>query len=193
MRKVKIINLKEIDSTNTYAWKLAERGEKEIVVIKADYQKKGRGRWGRKWYSPRGKGIYASFIFTPFSRLDVSLIPLVFSLGVVRTLKAYVDKKLNIKLPNDVLINKKKIAGILVETKSTNYITEFLIVGIGVNINTKKGELPSEATSLFLETGKSYPINKIFKSLIKETISLYRKIRIGKLAEIKKEIKHYII
>lgn len=176
---LKIINLKSVGSTNDYAIKLAEEGAQEITVITAEEQTHGRGRLKRTWFSPKNKGIYASFIFRPDNPLnDLYYLPLTMSLAAAKVIYPIVNVK--IKMPNDILVNsdkEKKIAGVLVEAKSFLNKIDFVVVGIGININSKIQELPQTATSLYIETNKVYNIKNLTKQLIKEVIDLYFEFR----------------
>ncbi|MEM7817009.1 MAG: biotin--[acetyl-CoA-carboxylase] ligase [Candidatus Aenigmatarchaeota archaeon] len=179
-----------IDSTNNYAYKLAQEGAREITVIKANFQSQGKGRFGRFWESPKNKGIYASFILRPSNSIsDIYYLPPFFSLAVVKTIKEFVPAK--IKLPNDVVVRDKKIAGVLVEAKSFGETVDFVIAGIGVNINTIKKELPQDATSLFLETDKFYDIEHLFKELIKEVVLIYSEFKKNNIRNLLEEFFSY--
>lgn len=187
---LKIINLETVDSTNEYAWEISRKEEREIIVVRADTQTSGRGRRGRKWSSPQGKGIYVSFILKPQAApIQISFFPLVFSLSVVRLLKGIVSLK--IKLPNDVLSNGKKIAGVLVEAKSTGERVDCVVLGIGVNINSRDNEIPPQATSLYLETENTYDIGKLFKKLVRETVNIYEDLKRGNIDNLLKEVSLY--
>lgn len=187
---LKIINLKSVDSTNNYAFKLAEKGEREITVVKADVQTQGRGRKNKSWFSPKDKGIYASFILRPSnSPQKTVLLPLIFSLGVSKVLSDIVEAK--IKWPNDVMVGDKKIAGILAEARGDKQRIEFVVVGCGVNINAKKEDIPSSATSLYLETTNTYNLEELFKKFIKEIISLYKEFKKDNIEFLLGEISNY--
>lgn len=187
---LKIINLETVDSTNEYAWKMSRKEEKEIIVVRADTQTSGRGRRGRKWSSPLGKGIYVSFILMPQVTLnEISFFPLVFSLSVVRLLKGILPLK--IKLPNDVISNGRKIAGILVEAKSTASKVDCVVLGIGVNINSRDNEIPSQATSLYIETKNTYDMGKLFKKLVREVLNIYEDLKRGNMSSLLKEVSFY--
>ena len=188
---LKIINLQKVDSTNEYALKLAEAGEKEIILIRAKEQLQGRGRQGNFWHSPANKGIYASFLLRPDNPLgQIKLLPLIFSLGVINIFPK--DITAQIKFPNDVLVNRKKIAGILVEARSSGERTEFVIAGIGININSGQKEIPLEATSLFLETKKTYDIDTIFKQLVNQTLGLYKEFKSGNIKNLMDKTSQFL-
>jgi BirA family biotin operon repressor/biotin-[acetyl-CoA-carboxylase] ligase len=161
---MKIINLDTIDSTNNYAWGLVTQSMQDFTFIFAREQKRGRGRRENKWCSPRG-GIYTSIIVEP--KIDCAkggLLGLLTALTVVESLKKYAELK--IKWPNDLLLNQKKIAGILVETKIGKNKIEQAVIGLGLNVNNTRAQLPENATSLAVENKKNYDIDTIKEKII---------------------------
>jgi BirA family biotin operon repressor/biotin-[acetyl-CoA-carboxylase] ligase len=187
---IKIIKLENVDSTNAYAYQLAKQGVKEITIVKARSQSKGRGRLGRVWYSPKDKGIYVSFVLRPSNSLrDLYYFPLISALAVAKTLKGILPVK--IKLPNDVIVGNKKVAGILVEAKVMGKHLDFVILGIGINVSAEKRDLPAKATSIFLETGNKYDMEELFRKLMKEVINLYREFKKGDTKLLFKEALRY--
>jgi BirA family biotin operon repressor/biotin-[acetyl-CoA-carboxylase] ligase len=200
---IKIIKLDTVDSTNNYASRIALLNAKEITVVYANSQSCGKGRMGRTWMSVAGKGIYVSFVLRPQNNLrEINYLPLISALAAAKFLENVLDvtqkehkknkdetkTKIKIKLPNDIIINDKKIAGILVEAKTTGKKPSFVIVGIGINVNSLKEELPERATSLLLETGQKYDTEKIFPKLIKEMVSVYADFKKGKINSLLKEV-----
>ncbi len=185
---IKLIKLDSLPSTNDYAFDLAVKGAQEITVVRANSQTQGRGRFLRRWFSPEGKGLYLSFILRPQVSLGaVSFLPLFFSLGVAKALNGIVNAK--IKWPNDVMVKDKKIAGVLVETKTTGLAkVDFVVAGLGININSKKEELPKEATSLYLQKNKLFDLEELFNKITKEVISLYQDFKKGNLVNVFKEV-----
>lgn len=159
----------EIDSTNQRAVELAKKGEKEGAVIIAETQSKGRGRMGRPWLSPPG-GMYLSLILRPkISPEDSSLIVFLTAVAVAESLKAQ-SLSPTIKWPNDILIDSKKICGILTEMKIKEDKIDYLVVGIGININTDLSLLPQEirekSTSLKEILKKDIDRNGFIKTLL---------------------------
>ncbi|MFA6548851.1 MAG: biotin--[acetyl-CoA-carboxylase] ligase [Candidatus Margulisiibacteriota bacterium] len=153
----KIFRYPIIDSTNDEARRLIEKGEGEGVVVQAEAQAKGKGKPGRNWYSAPGQGIYLSAVVKPRKNpREIASITLIGARAVVKILKDVAGVEAEIKLPNDVMINGKKIAGILVERLDSGYI----IIGIGVNLNQLAGSFPSDitgtATSVKIETGRDF-------------------------------------
>lgn len=183
---LKLVNLDSVDSTNGYCHELAKKGAREITIVRAKGQTKGRGRMGRTWISPKNKGIYFSLILTPPNPLeDLYYLPVIFSLAVARALGHILA--LRIKLPNDVVSGNRKICGILVEAKVAKKKADFVIAGIGININTGKEELPPKASSLYLETGIKYNIEDLFRKVVKEVISIYKEFQKRNIKELLRE------
>lgn len=169
----------EIDSTNDLAWTLALEDEEEGTVVIANAQRKGKGRRGRHWFSPSGVNLYVTFILRPcISPQKAPQLSLVSALAAAKAIEKIAGIKPEIKWPNDILIQRKKVAGILLEMKSHEDKVDFILAGIGVNINVGKDEFPGEikdlATSLRIATGKFIPRLKFGKFLFQEMDSCYR-------------------
>ncbi|MDP2922127.1 MAG: biotin--[acetyl-CoA-carboxylase] ligase [Candidatus Omnitrophota bacterium] len=187
---LKIIKIDSVGSTNVYSCKLAKDGAREITIVRANSQTKGRGRMGRSWISPKNKGIYSSFIFRPSNSLDdMYYLPVIFALAVARALQHILPLK--IKLPNDIVAADRKIAGILVEAKVAKEKADFVVVGIGINVNAEKEELVQKASSLYLETGIKYNIDDLFRKLIMEVIFIYNEFKRGNIKALLKEVFLY--
>lgn len=168
----KIYSFKKTDSTNTIAYRLAENGEKEGSVVFAEQQTKGRGRFHRAWVSPQG-GIYMSLILRPkLEPIKTALITLTASVAVAEAIREVTNLPARIKWPNDVLIDSSKISGILTEMKAEQDTIDFMILGIGVNVNSSKQELPSRATSIAAQS--KTPISKVgLSKRILELLEVY--------------------
>lgn len=148
----KIYSYKKTDSTNDIAYDLAEKGALEGAVVLAEEQAKGKGRLGRKWLSPPG-GIYMSCIIKPdILPNEVQEFTLVSAYSVAKAIKELTGLHSRIKWPNDLLIRGKKICGILTEMKAETDKIDFIVIGIGINVNTPLQALPhNTATSLKAE------------------------------------------
>ena len=134
----RIYYLPETDSTNRVAAELAGRGEFEGTVVITDFQRRGRGRLNRTWQSPPFENLLFSIILRPDDKVaNVLTLTLVFSLAVSRTLSAALGKDINVKWPNDVVCEGRKLCGILAESTVRAGRTDCLVVGIGININTR--------------------------------------------------------
>ncbi len=142
-----------VKSTNDIATQLAEHGAKEGTIVTAEMQTKGRGRLGRTWHSPEGMGIYLSIILRPkFLPEDAPGISLMTALALADTFSHYCPNEIGIKWPNDLFIHGKKAAGILTELSAERGTINYLVVGVGMNINHASQDFPAElratATSL---------------------------------------------
>jgi len=176
--KLKQFNFKKVKSTNLTAIKFINLSKNEFGMIVSETQTKGKGQYGRKWISYKGN-IFLSF-FYKLENIDLSLNSLTKKncLLVKNVISRYYKKKITFKLPNDLLINKKKICGILQEKieKSKN---SYLIVGIGLNL-VKNPNIPNyPATNLFRLTNKKINRKKLVKELkitFEKFLSRYYKI-----------------
>ncbi|WP_159420541.1 biotin--[acetyl-CoA-carboxylase] ligase [Candidatus Kryptobacter tengchongensis] len=175
----RIFFFKSIKSTMDYAKKIAERDEPEGTVIIADYQSHGRGRFGRIWKSEPGKNILMSIILRPTIPLEkFSILPFLFSVSVAEAIEKNTNLKITTKWPNDLLINNRKFCGILMEASITADKGDFVILGIGINVN--QSEFPKEiqdyATSLYLSTGKVYDRAELTKDILRQIEVDYEKL-----------------
>jgi BirA family biotin operon repressor/biotin-[acetyl-CoA-carboxylase] ligase len=153
-----------VESTNYLAFNLAGEDAPEGTVIIADHQTRGRGRMQRVWLSPPTVNLYISLILRPVLAPAFSPpLTIMAGVAVADLLTVYYQQQVQLKWPNDVLINKKKVCGILTEIKTTGNKVEFVIIGIGININMQKNDFSPSlvpiATSLQIETGK--PIDRV--------------------------------
>ena len=164
-------------STNALAKSFARNGAGEGAVVTADAQSGGRGRMQRVWSSPAGVNLYFSVILRPsVSPLRLPQIPLLVAAALHRALSFSVPGlQVLIKWPNDMLVNGRKICGILCEMESEADMAHFVIAGIGINVNLR--ELPHEirgiATSLFLETGEEYSRSALLASFFNAFEPIY--------------------
>ena len=150
----KLFVFDELDSTNSTAKELAQAGAEEGTVVIARTQHHGRGRFDRIWQSPDG-GVYLSFILRPrISAEKTSLLPFVAALALTKTIESY-GLHATIKWPNDVRVNGKKIAGILLESEIKGHAIIYVVVGIGMNLNIDRKDLSPDiqprSTSMFHE------------------------------------------
>ena len=180
----KILFFEEVDSTNNKAKQIALE-ENEGTVVISEMQTSGRGRRGREWYSPKG-GIYVTFILKPnVSPEKASQLTLVSSLALVETLNA-INNNLNakIKWPNDVLVSGKKISGILTELSSDMEKINYIVVGVGINLNTEKEILPENGTSLKIEMKEEVSIKLFLKSFLEHYDLIYQEYLNGGIDQI---------
>jgi BirA family transcriptional regulator, biotin operon repressor / biotin---[acetyl-CoA-carboxylase] ligase len=168
----------KIGSTNTAAMAAAAAGIAEGSVFLAEEQTAGRGRGSRSWESERSAGIYCSVVLRPaLPPSDVLPLTLAAALAV-RTALAEVEPRvsLDLKWPNDVLINGRKVCGILAEMHAEATRVRYIVVGVGINVNQKSfpEEIESEATSLRMETGKECSRVEVAAALLKSLDREYR-------------------
>jgi len=158
----------------------ARRGAAEGTVIVADEQTAGKGRLKRIWLSPKGN-IALSVILYP----DVAYLPsliMIASLAVVHCIEAVTGLKSQIKWPNDVLINGRKVCGILIESDVKGNMVDYAIIGIGININLRLSDFPdilSTATSLSHELGREVSRLDVIRQLLVEIERLYLTLQTG--------------
>jgi len=186
-----IVRLDTVDSTQSVAFGLAERGAADRTVVVADQQLAGRGRHGRIWRAPAGTSLLASIIVRP--RLPQALLPTFSPMTAVATaeaLRRVAPVAARVKWPNDVLVGGKKIAGILLESRARSVMSEpgrsflrppsvqagleapatTIIIGIGVNLGQREfpPELAGHATSVALETGRAPDRETMLAALLEE-------------------------
>jgi len=164
-------------STNLLAKALAADGAPEGSVVVADEQSGGRGRMGRTWVSPPAVNLYCSLIVRPaLPALRVPQLTLLVAVAIHRALTELVPElRAMIKWPNDILVDGKKLCGVLCEMQSEPELTHFVVVGIGINANQREmpPELQKIATSLLLESGKLVSRPALLAALLNHFEPLY--------------------
>ncbi|MCL5023009.1 MAG: biotin--[acetyl-CoA-carboxylase] ligase [Nitrospirae bacterium] len=176
-----LISLGTVDSTNTVAAELAERGAAHGTVVIAEAQRKGRGRLGRTWVSPAGVNIYMSIILRPCLRPAAApLLTIAAAVACVHALRTSTGLHVEIKWPNDLMVGRSKLGGILTEVKSKGNSLLFAVIGIGINVNSGLEDFPpgirEEATSVLLESAKRHSCKILISSLLKETGFWYEEL-----------------
>jgi BirA family biotin operon repressor/biotin-[acetyl-CoA-carboxylase] ligase len=172
----KIVYYDSLESTQTAANKLVSEGADEGTVVIADEQTGGRGRLGRKWESAKNSGIWMSLILRPaISMRQAPQLTLITAVAAVRAVEAVTNAEVHIKWPNDILMNGRKLAGILTEMQADPDRVKSVIIGIGLNVNQTgfEGELSQIATSLAAETGGTYSRSALIAVLLKEFEWIY--------------------
>ena len=162
--KLKQFNYKKVISTNNTAINIIKKSDIDNGIIFSEYQKKGRGQYGRKWISFKGN-LFVS-IFYNLNKINISLKELTkINCNLVKkTISNYYKKKIIFKAPNDLLVDNKKICGILQESINKDD-KKFLIIGIGINILKSPNILNYPSTNLYKITGKKFSYKLIAKSL----------------------------
>lgn len=173
-----IICYREVDSTNRLAYTLAEDGAPEGTTVVADTQTHGKGRLGRTWVSPPGVNLYCSIVLRPsIQPTAASQLTFLSVVALARTIERVAGLTSRIKWPNDLLIADRKIAGLLNELSAETDRVNFLILGIGVNLNMLPEQFPPDlrqpATSLAIECGKPVHRASFARALLEELDGLY--------------------
>ena len=167
-----VLSFKTLDSTSRYLWQQALEGAPHGQVVIADQQVSGNGRRGRQWHSPAGLNLYFSVLLRPHLQLDqVPQLSLVTAAALWKVLSDECSG-LKIKWPNDLLCQGRKLAGILAEMKPGSSEAEFVIVGVGLNVNAKVSDFPSElqglVTSLSCECGRDFDLSELLDRVLRE-------------------------
>lgn len=173
-----IIHFHSIPSTNDSAKEFASNKAKEGLVITAEQQSAGRGRRGRTWESPKGTGIWMSILLRP--NIPPSQAPkftLLAAVAVASAIKEVSKVDVKIKWPNDLIINNKKVCGILTEMSAEMDFINYIIVGIGVNVNAMSRDFPEElqktAISLAQVLGEKIPRQKLSRKILENIETRY--------------------
>ena len=183
-------------STSDIVEKLARDGVKEGAVVFAESQTRGRGRLGRKWVSPPGKGLWFSVLLRPKLRPQaVTQLTIAAATALLRAIRAATSLEPEIKWPNDILVGGKKMAGILTEMNAELDHVKHVILGIGVNVNLTARELPSElrqiATSIKIETGRDADRAELAVTILRALDADYNRVCSGKFETVANEwVRH---
>lgn len=164
------------DSTNLQVKRLAEQGASHGTLAVADRQTAGRGRRGRQWDSPSGTNLYFTLLLRPqFPPSKASMLTILMAIAVAKALEETGVEEVKIKWPNDVVINGKKICGILTEMSAEPDCIHYVVIGVGINIGRYDfaEELKATATSVINETGKEVKRAEVLKNVLKWFEEIY--------------------
>jgi len=169
--------LEKTFSTNVDAWECFQTQKPEGTLIIADHQDKGRGRRQSKWYSSEGKSLTFSFMLQSKIALEkLGILPLLTGVSIVKGIYNMSNILLGLKWPNDIMVSRKKMGGILIESRTVKQ-EHSVVVGIGLNINESEDdiqdELQGQATSLHIESGEEFSRELILSSILNEFEKLY--------------------
>lgn len=185
-----IIYRETVHSTMDEAFQLGLEGAVEGTVICAENQTKGRGRLGRSWVSPKGKGIYMSILLRPsLAPTDAAQLTLLSAVAVCEAVNASAGIDARIKWPNDLLIGNRKLAGVLTELNAEVDRVKFIVIGIGINVNISTSQLPDGATSLKSETRKNFSRVRIVQEILRSFEKWYDCLKTEGFAPVLKEWK----
>ena len=167
-----------VESTNLLAIELAQQGAPEGTVVLADQQLGGRGRGSRSWHSPAGVGIYCSIVLRPkTAAAKAQFITLMAGVSIVKAIARCTGLSPRVKWPNDVLINERKVAGILLESRMSGRQIDHSVIGFGINVNNGSADLPEDirvkASSLLMELRKPVDRGTLLIDIFSELERLY--------------------
>ncbi len=190
-----IYHFDEVGSTNDVAKTYAVKGVSEGTLVIAEKQVAGKGRLGRKWISPCG-GIWLSMILRPeISPIDASKITILAGVAVAKAIEIETGLKVQLKWPNDVLIDSKKVAGILTEMSAETDKINFVVVGLGVNTNfglmAFPEELQGKVTTLKELLGAEVDRVILIKAILKEFEKVYFPLKEGGFKKVLSEWKNF--
>ncbi|MGK9249960.1 biotin--[acetyl-CoA-carboxylase] ligase [Paenibacillus humicus] len=175
----RLLLMDKVDSTQNIAAQLAEQGTEEGTLVLAEQQLSGRGRMGRGWVSPYGKGLWMSLVLRP--PLPVSSAPqltLLTAVALCRALRLQTGLDIGIKWPNDLLHEGKKLSGILLESAAEDERIRHIVAGVGISVNLAEGDYPDEllerAASLRIAAGRTFDRALIAGAFLNEWESLYK-------------------
>ena len=184
---------REVTSTQEVAKVLAAQGANEGTVVIAETQMGGRGRVGRVWASPPG-GVYLSIILRPSIKPSEALrFPLIAGVAVAQAIQELTDLKPKLKWPNDIIVKGRKVGGILTEMSAETDRINYLIIGMGINVNTERTLFPKEiedsATSLKEECEEEISRVKLVQRILTELESLYGDFKLSGFEPIRERWK----
>lgn len=186
---------RELGSTNDLALTLAAAGAAEGTTVLADHQRAGRGRMGRRWFSPPGAGLYLTAIVRPGAAGWLPLTTLGAGVAVARALTAVSALPIALKWPNDLVIGQpwRKLGGVLCESSGSGAEIDALVVGIGVNLELSAipSELAGVASSIEAELGRPVDRSRVVVEVLAELQGVLSRLRAGECAWVCEEWRRF--
>jgi len=185
-----------VESTNLLAIEMAQQGASEGTVILAEQQLSGRGRGNRSWHSPAGVGVYCSIVLRPKTAPSKGqLITLMASVSIVKAITLKTGLLPRVKWPNDILINDRKVAGILLESRVSGGQMDYAVIGFGINVNNDSVDLPENirgrASSLLMELKKPVDRGTLVMEIFSELERIYDRFQREDFPVILEQYRHY--
>jgi len=185
-----------VESTNLLAIEMAQKGAPEGTVVLADQQLSGRGRGNRSWHSPAGVGVYCSIVLRPkMAPAKGQLITLMAGVSIVKAISLRTGLSPRVKWPNDILINDRKVAGILLESRVSGAQIVYAVLGFGINVNNDSADLPEDirvkASSLLIELKKPVDRGTLVMEIFAELERIYERFQRDDFPLILEQWRHY--
>ncbi len=176
-----VVSREVVDSTNNLAKKLAEEGAEHGTLVVSEQQTGGKGRRGRSWVSPPGTGIWMTYILRPsISPTKASMLTIVAAMAVLDAVTGELERlgkncECGIKWPNDIVLNGRKVVGILTEMSAEPELVNYVVVGIGINVNTTDfpDDIKDTASSIYRETGARLSRSRVIAGITKALVGYY--------------------
>jgi len=186
-----IIRLDEINSTNEYALNLISTNKQvEWTIVLANFQTMGKGQGSNIWKSEKNANILMSIILKPefMKPSEQFILNMIICNAIANIMQKISNLEIKIKWPNDIILNDKKIGGILIQNIISSSQIKHSVVGIGLNINQKTfSDEMSHASSLFIETGTPYPLEQILNQILEKIFINYNRLKTDRSKDIVKE------
>ncbi|MBA2173899.1 biotin--[acetyl-CoA-carboxylase] ligase [Halobacillus locisalis] len=186
----------QVESTQDIVHQMAKQGKPHGTVVIADEQVKGKGRMAREWHSPQGKGIWMSILLRPpLPPVQAPQITLLTATVLAEMVAAESTLDPQIKWPNDILVNHKKVSGILTEMQAEQDRIQYIVLGIGMNVNQDAVDLPPaiahKASSLKEESGMEWNIQRTIQSILRTFETTYDQFIDKGFEQVKAKWEHY--
>lgn len=192
-----VVCYEETDSTNIRAKDAGEKGEAHGTLFVAERQAAGKGRRGRSWESPAGVSIYMTSLLRPeLAPVEAPRLTPLMAIAVVEGIRRVTGLRCQIKWPNDVIFKGKKICGILTEMSAEIGLINYLVIGVGVNVNQESfsEEIQEKATSLRLELGRHIRRSEVIAAVMEEFEACYETfLKTGDLAGVKEKYNRMLV
>ncbi len=177
-----VLVFQETDSTQRIVEQFARDGVAEGLVVFAENQKQGKGRLGRKWVSPAKSGLWFSTLLRPGWRPDkVTRLTVLAAVAIMRAIENETGLEIEIKYPNDLMIKGRKLCGILAEMLTEVDYVQYVVLGIGINVNTLLSDYPDEiqpiVTSLRIATGEIFGRSLLAAKVLSSLDHVYREVQ----------------
>ncbi len=190
----RIFSYDGLDSTNDTVFKMGQDGVPEGAAVFAEYQKKGRGRLGRTWEAPKGKSVLFSYLLRPRMRpSEIARVTLVTGVSIIKAVRQITGKPFGLKWPNDIYYQNKKAGGILTEMSAEADKINFVVVGVGLNVNSGSADLPPQSLSLREAAGREISRVTLAQLLLREIENDYRRLKEGRFEDIAREWEEYSV